>query len=129
ARRRCGASSSRRWSSATASAPPDTATKTVSPPASIAWRRIVRSSCSRRANRLTALEPHPDLAVLEVLLLPHGHGPLERIDRVSAGLEGITAGLSRDGDEHARLPDLQAARTMEHRDAAHARPARADGLT
>src|SRR5256886_16881515 len=107
----------RRWSSATESAPPETATKTVSPPASIAWRRIVRSRCARRANRLAALEPYPDLAVLEVLLLPHRNGPLERVDRVPARFQGIAAVLVGAGDQHAGLADLEppGARSEERR--------------
>src|SRR2546430_13933487 len=119
----------RRWSSATESAPPETATKTVSPPASMAWRRIVRSRCARRANRLAALEPYPALAVLEVLLLPHRNGPLERVDRVPARFEGIAAVLGGDGDQHAGLADLEPPGAMEYRDAPDARPARAHGLT
>src|SRR5262249_61213417 len=58
------------------------------------------------ATRSAALEPHPDLAVLEVLLLPHRHCLLERVDRVPARLEGVAAVLGRDGDEHARLAAL-----------------------
>src|SRR5439155_4765169 len=105
----------------------ETATKTVSPPASIALRRMVRSTCSRGANSLAALEPHPDLAVLEVLLLPHRHRALERVDRVAAGLEGIAAVRGGDGDEHARLADLESPGAVEHRDTAHPGPARAHG--
>src|SRR4029450_870747 len=78
----------RRWSSATESAPPETATKTVSPPASIAWRRRVRSTAAARRNS-ASLQAPPDLAVLEVLLLPHGHHALERVDRVAARLKGV----------------------------------------
>src|SRR2546427_1604159 len=126
--RHSGARLDRRWSSATESAPPETATKTVSPPASIAWRRMARSTCSRGANSLAALEPHPNLAVLEVLLLPHRHRALERVDRVPAGLEGIAAMRGGDGDEHARLADLEPPGAVQHRDAAHPGPARAHGL-
>src|SRR5205807_979896 len=59
------ASASSAQSSATESGPPDTATKTASPPASIAWRRIV--SRTPAITRLPALQAHPDLPVLEVL--------------------------------------------------------------
>src|SRR2546425_10656042 len=123
-----GASVASTWRRATESAPPDTATKTLSPPASIAWRRIVRSTRSSRVTMLPALETHPDLAVLEVLLLPNGHRALERVDRVLAGLERLRAVRRRHGDEHARLADLEPADAVEHRDAAHPGPARADPL-
>src|SRR6185295_9136013 len=118
----------RRWSSATESAPPETATKTVSPPASIAWRRMVRSTCPSRDNRLPALQPHPDLAVLEILLLPDRHGALERVDRVTARLERIPAVLGGDADQHARLADLEPPGSVQQRHAPNARPARAHGL-
>src|ERR671934_2333589 len=103
-RSRDGASSISTWSSATESAPPDTATKTRSPPASIAWRRIV--SAARTTSGLAALESDPHLSVFEVLLLPHGHRALQRVDRVLAGGERLPAMRGRHGDEHARLPDL-----------------------
>src|SRR5213594_5238945 len=126
--RHSGASPARRCSSATESAPPDTATKTVSPPASIAWRRMVRSIWSRGATRLPALETHPDLAVLEVLLLPDRDGALERVDRVPARLERVAPMRGGDGDEHARLADLEPADAMEHRHPLHPGPAPADAL-
>ena len=85
-------------SRATESAPPETATKTVSPPASIAWRRMVRAT---RVARLVSvitfrLQAHPDLPVLEVFLLPDRHGPLERVDGEAAGLEGLAAGAGEE---------------------------------
>src|SRR6266536_1908033 len=98
------------------------------PPASSAWRRMVRSTWSRGPTRLTALEPHPDLAVLEVLLLPDRDGALERIDRVAARLERVAAVRGGDGDEHARLADLEPADAVEHRDPLYAGPARAQAL-
>src|SRR5206468_3405525 len=110
-----GASVASTWRRATESAPPDTATKTVSPPASIAWRRIVRSTRSSRVTTLPALESHPDLAVLEVLLLPDGHRALERVDRVLARLEGLVTMGRRHGDEDARLADLEPAGAAAHR--------------
>src|SRR5262247_1683404 len=118
-----GASSRRTCRSATDSAPPETATRTVSPPASIAWRRMVRSTWTRGPTRLAALESHPDLAVLEVLLLPDRDGALERIDRISARVERVAAVGGGDGDEHARLADLEPADAVEHRDPLHAGPA------
>src|SRR5947199_85500 len=108
-----GASVASTWRRATESAPPDTATKTVSPPASIAWRRIVRSTRSSRVTTLPALESHPDLAVLEVLLLPDGHRALERVDRVLARLERLVTMRRRHGDEDARLADLPPAAGAE----------------
>src|SRR5881396_2860237 len=116
---------SRTWSSATESAPPETPIKTVSPPASIAWRRMVRSAAWTRSTS-AALQAHPDLAVLEVLLLPHRNGALEGVDRIAAGLEGVAAVRGRHRDEHRRLADLEPADAVEYRHAPHARPARAD---
>src|SRR3989442_647689 len=72
-----------------------------------------------------ALQAHPDLAVLEVFLLPDGHGALERVDRVAARLERIGAVRGRDRDQHRRLADLEAADPVQHRDASDAGPARA----
>src|SRR5258706_15784607 len=89
---------------------------------------MVRSTLARRASNLPALETYPDLAVLEVLLLPHRHGALERVDRVPARLEGVAAVLGRDRDQYARLADLEPPGAMEHRDAPDAGPARAHGL-
>src|SRR5882672_1627451 len=113
--------------SATESAPPETATRTISPPASIAWRRMVPSIAWTSAT-LTSLQAHPDLAVLEVLLLPHRDGALEGVDRVAARLEGLAAVRGRHGDEHRRLADLEAADAMQDGHALDLRPARADGL-
>src|SRR2546422_7891675 len=123
-----GASVASTWRRATESAPPDTATKTLSPPASIAWRRIVRSTRSSRVTTLPALESHPDLAVLEVLLLPDGHPALECVDRVLARLERLVAMRRRHGDEHARLADLEPADAVEHSHPLHPGPAPADAL-
>src|SRR5882724_2213099 len=124
-RPRAPARRSRAWSSATESAPPETPIKTVSPPASIAWRRMVRSAAWTRSTS-AALQAYPDLAVLEVLLLPDRDGALEGVDRVTAGLEGVAAVRGRHRDEHRRLADLESADAVEHRHAPHARPARAD---
>src|SRR6266566_2987215 len=124
-RSRAPARRSRTWSSATESAPPETPIKTVSPPASIAWRRMVRSAAWTRSTS-AALQAHPDLAVLEVLLLPHRDGALEGVDRIAAGLEGVAAVRCRHRDEHRRLADLEPADAVEYRHAPHARPARAD---
>src|SRR5439155_1236322 len=101
------------------SAPPETPIRTVSPPASIAWRRMVRSAAGTRSTGSAALQADPHLAVLEVLLLPHGDGALERVDRVATGLEGVAAVRGGHGDQHRRFADLEPADTMQHRDAAH----------
>src|SRR5437870_6833920 len=76
---------------------------------------MVRSTRSSTVTRLSALETDPDLAVLEVLLLPDGHRPLERVDRVPARLERLRAVRRRHGDEHARLTDLEPADAVEDR--------------
>src|SRR5437870_9089805 len=89
---------------------------------------MVRSTRSSTVTRLSALETDPDLAVLEVLLLPDGHRPLERVDRVPARLERLRAVRRRHGDEHARLTDLEPADAVEHRHPPHPGPARADSL-
>src|SRR5881409_1418115 len=123
-----GASAASECRSATESAPPDTATKTHSPPASIAWRRMVRSTRSSKVTTLPPLETHPDLAVLEVLLLPDGHRALERVDRVLARRERLRAMRRRHRDEHARLADLEPADAVEHRHAPHPGPAGAEPL-
>src|SRR5262245_19178994 len=136
-RPRTGATSTRTSSSATESAPPETATRTVSPPRSIPWRRIVRSARAASAEMaepsgalvpvLTLrLEPDPDLAVLEVFLLPHRDGFLQRVDGEVAGLEGLAPVGRGHGDHHARLADLEPADAMDHRHADRRGPARPD---
>src|SRR5262249_33357947 len=93
----------------------------------MAWRprgaRTV-SSTTGAVRDLASLEAHPDLTVLEVLLLPDGDRLLERVDRVAAGLERVTSMGGRDGDQHARLPDLQPTHPVQHGDSLHAGPAR-----
>src|SRR2546427_6654657 len=86
---------------------------------------MVRSAAWTRSTS-AALQAHPDLAVLEVLLLPHRNGALEGVDRIAAGLEGVAAVRGRHRDEHRRLADLESADAVEYRHAPHARPARAD---
>src|SRR5260370_20182468 len=85
-----------------------------------------------RATRLVTmvtlgLQAHPHLAVLEGLLLPDRHRPLQGIDGEATGLEGFAAVRRGDRDHHARLPDLEAADAMDEGDAIDDRPAAADG--
>src|SRR5262245_60842500 len=122
-----GASSRRTCRSATESLPPETATRTVSPPVSIPWWRMVRSTVWARPT-LASLQPHPDFAVLEVLLLPHRDGALERVDRVAARVEGVAPMRSGHGDEHRGLADLEPADAVQDGHALDLGPARADRL-
>src|SRR5689334_6723243 len=85
-----------------------------------------------RSTRLVAmvtlrLQPHPHLAVLEVLLLPDRHRLLQGIDREAAGLEGGAAVRRGDRDHHARLADLEAPDAVHERDAGGGGPALPDG--
>src|SRR5713101_1162151 len=80
-----------------------------------------------RTTRLSRLQPYPDLAVLEVLLLPDRHRLLQGIDGEAAGLEGLAAVGRGDRDHHARLPDLEAADAMDEGDAIDDGPAAAEG--
>src|SRR5262245_20579009 len=89
---------------------------------------MVRSTWSRGPTRLAALKTHPDLAVLEVFLLPDRYDALERVDCVAARLERVAAVRGGDGDEDARLADLEPADAVEHRHPLHARPPRAQAL-
>src|SRR5262245_11147190 len=77
---------------------------------------------------LAALQSHPDLAVLEVLLLPHRDRALERVDRVAARLEGVAPMCGGHGDEHRGLADLEPADAVQDGHAFDLRPARADRL-
>src|SRR5947207_14998205 len=87
---------------------------------------MVRAAAWTRSTS-TALQTHPHLAVLEVLLLPHRDGALERVDRVAARLERVATVRRRHGDQHGRLADLEPASPMQHGHAADAGPARTNG--
>src|SRR5437899_7330618 len=95
-----------------------------------AWSSAVCPSAIRAApwtrSTSAARQATPDLAVLEVLLLPPRDGALEGVDRIAARLEGVAAVRGRPRDEHRRLADLEPADAVEYRHAPHARPARAD---
>src|SRR5262249_20876477 len=75
-----------------------------------------------------SLQPDPDLPVLEVLLLPDGNGALESIDGVLAGVEGVLAMRRGDGDQDARLTDLQTADAVQDGDALDLGPPGADRI-
>src|SRR5579884_664987 len=59
----------------------------------------------------------PFLAVFGDLFLPDGHGGLERVYGVAAGLEGLAAVGAGDDDDDAALADLQPADAVDHRHA------------
>src|SRR4051812_20755422 len=59
--------------------------------------------------------PDPLLAALEDLLLPDGHGLLERVDRLPARLERGAAVRRGDRDRDARLADGHHADPVGHR--------------
>src|SRR6266850_6932534 len=85
-----------------------------------------------RTTRLVAvltlrLQSDPDLAVLEVLLLPDRHRLLQRVDGEAARLEGLGAMGRGHRDHHARLTDLQAADAVHEGDACDRGPAAPDG--
>src|SRR5262249_36997022 len=107
------------------SPPPDTPIKTVSPPASIAWRRM-KSSTRARSFTSPPLEAHPYLAILEVLFLPDRHRLLQGVDGEFAGVERLASMSGRHSDEHTRFPDRQPARPVLHGHPPNAGPARAN---
>src|SRR6185295_13330268 len=85
-----------------------------------------------RTTRLVAvltlrLQSDPDLAVLEMLLLPDRHRLLERVDGEAARLEGLRAMGRGHRDHHARLADLQPADAVDEGDSRDRGPAAADG--
>src|SRR6266545_8267813 len=90
--------------------------------------RTASSSGSRPDRLLPSLKADPDLPVLEVLLLPDGNGALQGVDRELAGFEGVLAVGGGDGDQHARLADLQPSDTVEDGHALDLRPADAEGF-
>src|SRR4029079_4218443 len=71
---------------------------------------------SAPARCLCALAPDPLLAALKDLLLPHGHGLLQLVDRLAAGVHGRASVGRRDGDDDARLADRDMAGAVGHRD-------------
>src|SRR5438094_5829928 len=60
----------------------------------------------------------PDLAAFPDLLLPDRNGLLEGVDGEAAGLEGCGAVGAGDGDQDARLPNLEPADAVADGDAA-----------
>src|SRR5258706_6623935 len=82
-----------------------------------------------RTPRLSRLEPDPDFAILEVLLLPDRHRLLQRIDGEAARVEGHRAMGRGHRDHHARLADLQAADAAQEGDPRDRGPAAPDGRT
>src|ERR1700730_3525156 len=54
----------------------------------------------------------PDCAIFEVLLLPDGYGALECVDGEAASVKSGSAVRRADGDEDARIADLQSAEEM-----------------
>src|SRR5712692_11708556 len=69
--------------------------------------------------RREGLTVGPDGAILEVLLLPDGHSPLQRIDEPTAGVEGGRAMRRGYHDQHAGLTDFQPAEAMNYGDIAN----------
>src|SRR4029450_4217714 len=55
--------------------------------------------------RLTSLRADPNLAALEMLLLPDRHDFLQAVDGEMAGFEGSAAMCGRDCDDDARFTD------------------------
>ena len=86
----------------------------------------MRSLRAATASPAGTARQRPDGAVDKGLLLPDGHGLLERVDQPAAGLEGLRAMRRGDHDQHAGLADLQAAEAVNDRDVAHAEAG--DGL-
>src|SRR3972149_11140509 len=76
-------------------------------------------SSATSLDRLAAqrLPLDPDRAALPDLLLPDRDDLLEAVDEVVTGLERLPAVRRGDGDEKRRLPDLQTAGAVLHRDA------------
>src|SRR5688572_22000946 len=60
---------------------------------------------------------HPHCSVLEVLLLPDGNDLLQTIDCVMASLKGYFAMGGRYDDDHTRLCNIDAAKSMNHTNA------------
>src|SRR5258706_7945716 len=80
-----------------------------------------------RTTRLSRLQPDPDLAILEVLLLPDRHRLLQRVDGEAARVEGHRAMGRGHRDHHARLADLEAADAVQKGDPRDRGPAAPDG--
>src|SRR6266850_7798374 len=80
-----------------------------------------------RTTRLSRLEPDPDFAILEVLLLPDRHRLLQRVDGEAARVEGHRAMGRGHRDHHARLADLEAADAVQEGDPRDRGPAAPDG--
>src|SRR5205085_4725967 len=68
------------------------------------------------AHRSVPLPLDPDLAALPDLPLPDRDPLLEGIDREAAGLERLAPVRAGRDHQHARLPDLQPADPVLHRD-------------
>src|SRR4029450_10213961 len=83
---------------------------------------MVSRTCVPRLLAMITLQADPDLAVLEVLLLPDRYRLLQRVDREAAGLEGFAAMGRGDRDHHAGLADLQATDAVNEGDPADDRP-------
>src|SRR4029450_12236488 len=88
---------------------------------------MVSRTCVPRLLAMVTLQADPDLAVLEVLLLPDRHRLFQRVDRETARLEGFAAMGRGDRDHHAGLADLQGTEALCEGDPADDRPALADG--
>src|SRR4030095_1197050 len=77
---------------------------------------MVSRTPSRKLGAMITLEADPDLAVLEVLLLPDRDRLLQGVDGEAARLEGLAAMGGGDGDQHAGLTDLETAHAVHDGD-------------
>ena len=90
-----------------ASSPPATASTRASRPRSARCSRSAARPGRSRPAMPAAGPVQPDRAVRVELLLPDGHGGLQRVDRVAAGREGLLAMGRGDRHRHAGLADLE----------------------
>src|SRR5271165_3384156 len=68
--------------------------------------------CARRCRWQFPVRPYRSVG--EVLFLPDGHGALERIDGIAAGVEGGGTVRCADGDKHAGFANFHTPQPMHH---------------
>src|SRR6266576_2869533 len=76
----------------------------------------VSLAASPRAREREEFPISPDCTIFEILLLPDGHGTLERVDGEAASVKGSGAVRRADRDKYAGFADLEAPEPVNHRD-------------
>src|SRR5262245_26022884 len=75
------------------------------PPRSVEMRPLTEHVARRRRETLSRLRADPDLAALEVFLLPDRHDLLQAINRETTGLESHATVSRGDGDHDTGFAD------------------------